>query len=306
MALASPYVITGASGHIGSGIAQALLQQGLPVRVVGRSAARLAPFTAKGAEAAVGSLDDPAFLARAFAGARAAFVMIPPDLANPDFPAYQRRIGESEVQAIAASGVRHVVALSSIGAHQPEGLGPITGLHLQEQRLDKLAGIAVLHLRPAYFMENHLRSVPVIKAMGVAGAAMPADVPFPQIATRDVAAVAARRLAALDFTGSSVQELHGAKDLTMAEAARALGAAIGKPDLAYVQFPYDEARKAMLGAGLSPSMADGFIEMTQGFAAGLGAPTQPRGPATTTPTTIQQFAKEVFAPVYQSGRAAHG
>jgi uncharacterized protein YbjT (DUF2867 family) len=306
MATISPFVVSGASGNIGKAVALALLAQGKAVRVIGRAADKLAPLVAKGAEAAIGSLDDVAFLSKALAGARGAFLMIPPNHVAPDFPAYQRRISEAMAKAVAASGLRHAVSLSSIGAHQPAGLGPITGLHHHEQRLRQHAGVALLHLRPAFFMENHLATLPLIKGMGIYGSPIPADLVFPQIATRDIAAVVAKRLAALDFSGDSTLELLGPADLTMSATTRALGTAIGKPELPYVQFPYDDARKAMVGAGLSPSMADQYIEMHQGFAAGLAAPAQARSAATSTPTTITQFAKDVFAPAYHGGTAAHG
>ena len=59
---------------------------------VGRSAERLEPLARRGAEAAVGSLDDPAFLREAFAGAAAAFVVIPASFEAKDFRGHQRRV----------------------------------------------------------------------------------------------------------------------------------------------------------------------------------------------------------------------
>jgi hypothetical protein len=62
----------------------------------------------------------------------------------------------------------------------------------------------------------------------------------------------------------------------------------------------------MLGMGISASVADGFLEMYQGFNQGLSAPTQARSPATTTATTLEQFAAAVFAPAFAGGKSAHG
>jgi hypothetical protein len=86
----------------------------------------------------------------------------------------------------------------------------------------------------------------------------------------------------------------------MAEVTTALGRAIGKPDLRYVQFPYDEARKGMVGAGLPAGMADLYVEMSRGFNEGAIRSTQPRSAATTTPTTIDTFAATVLAPAYRA------
>jgi uncharacterized protein YbjT (DUF2867 family) len=61
--MAEPFhVVCGATGHVGGIIASRLLDAKKKVRVVGRSADRLAPLAARGAEAAAGSMEDPAFL----------------------------------------------------------------------------------------------------------------------------------------------------------------------------------------------------------------------------------------------------
>ncbi len=294
------YVVLGATGHVGGGIAARLLDQKRRVRVVGRGAERLASLAARGAEVAAGSIEDPAFAARALAGAGAAFLLVPPNMTAPSFRAYQSRVVDALARAVEAARPAHVVTLSSIGGHLAAGNGPIAGLHELEQRLSAVKGAAVLHLRPGYFLENHLGAVGIVKQMGILGSALRADLPMQMIATRDIAEVAARRLAALDFQGQGALELMGPRDVTMAEVARAVGRAVGKPDLPYVQFPYDEARKGMVGAGLRPDMADLYVEMSRGFNDGTIRPTQPRSPATTTPTTVERFAEETFAPAFRA------
>lgn len=290
------YAVSGATGHIGRELANALLAAGKRVRVLGRDAGKLKAF--KGAETAIGSLDDPMYLKKALSGTTAVFAMIPPNLATSDYRGYSRRITESYLQAIPAGGAMHVVALSSVGAHLAEGAGPVNALHEMEERFAALAA-NVLFLRPGYFFENQLASVGMVKAMGIIGSPLKPDVKIPMIATRDIAAVAAKRLIALDFTGRSVLELHGAKDYTMADVARTLGKEINKPDLPYVEFPYEDAQKAMEGMGISADVARLFIEMNKGFNEGLIAPTQKRSAETTTPTTLGQFAKQ-FAAAYKA------
>jgi uncharacterized protein YbjT (DUF2867 family) len=288
--------VGGATGHIGSELCKALLAGGAQVRALGRDAARLKAIGA--VEPALGSLDDTMYLKKAVSGATAAFVLIPPNMASTDFRGFQRRITKSWVEALQASSVAHVVALSSVGADLPEGTGPIAGLHELEQQLATLKA-HVLFLRPTYFLENHLAGLRMIKGMGMYGSALRGDLAIAQIATRDIAAVAAKRLLARDFTGKSVLELLGAKDYAMTDVARTLGKEIGKADLAYAQFPYEDAEKAMVGAGLSADMARLYIEMTRAFNDGRIKPTQGRSPTTTTPTTLGQFAK-VFAAAYKA------
>jgi uncharacterized protein YbjT (DUF2867 family) len=293
------YAITGATGHVGGGIARILLSEGKNVRAIGRSAERLRPLEEKGAESCVGSLEDEAFLTRAFAGAAAVFAMIAPDLRAENLRAYQNRIGAVTARAIEKAGVKHVMHLSSLGAHLPEGTGPVTGLHDQEERLNKLDGVSVLHLRPTFFFENFLNSIPVIKKMGVNGSALRGDVPFPAIATRDIARVAAERLLALDFGGISVRELLGQRDLTMNEVTNILGKAIGKSDLSYVQFSYEDAEHSMVELGISPDVARSYIELNRAINEGTAVSGAPRSKENTTETSIEEFAK-VFADAYAS------
>jgi uncharacterized protein YbjT (DUF2867 family) len=279
-------------------VASRLLDARKRVRVVARDAARLAPFTARGAEAAAGAIEDPAFLRRAFEGAGAAFLLLPPYL-GAGIRAWQDRVGAAIAAAAGAAHLRHAVTLSSIGAQRPDHNGPIAGLHALERALDGVAGLAPLHLRPGYFFENALNSIGLIKAMGVNGSALRGDLKMAHIATRDIGEAAARRLLALDWSGHTVQELHGERDLTMAEATAALGQAIGRPDLKYVQFPYPDARAGMIQAGLPPEMADLYVDMSKGFNEGQVGPTQPRSAASTTATPVERWAAEVFAPAFR-------
>jgi uncharacterized protein YbjT (DUF2867 family) len=292
-------VVTGATGHVGGEIARRLLARKERVRAVGRDAGRLKALADLGAEIAVGSVEDAAFLGRAFEGAGAAFVMIPPNVAAPDVRQFQRRVVDALGSALAASKVGHVVSLSSVGAGVPAGTGPIAGVHDLEQKLNGLAGTAVLHLRAGFFMENTLSSIGLIKSQGINGSAIRADVPMPMIATRDIAAAAVEPLATLSFEGNSTRELQGPRDYTMAEATAILGRAVGKPDLAYVQFPYDATKLALVGVGLSESMADLYVEMSRAFNEGRVKALEPRSARTTTPTTLEEFSL-TFAAAYRA------
>ena len=293
------YVITGATGNIGSRIAEKLLSGGKTVRVVGRSAEKLQPFVDKGAEPFVGDLADTDAMARAFTGAEAVFVLIPPNFAAPDHRAYQNEVGESLANAIKEAGVKNVVNLSSVGAHLPENVGVIKGLFDQEQRLNTLEGVNVLHLRPAFFMENHLLQIDMIKGNGIMGSPVKPDIPIFQIATADIADYAAERLVHLDFSGKTVRELLGPEEMTMDEATQVLGKAIGKENLKFVRFSYEDAHRGMTGMGISEDVASEMMELYRSFNEGICRPTEPRSAENTTPTTLEQFSK-TFAAIYKS------
>jgi uncharacterized protein YbjT (DUF2867 family) len=283
------FVITGASGKIGGKLAEKLLAEGKQVKVIARHAEKLVGLTKLGAEAVVGNLEDSTFLAKTFSGAEAVFTMIPPDLQVVDLHAYQDIMGGSLAKAVAESGVKYVVNLSSIGAHMSTDNGPIAGLHRLELRLNSIAGLNVLHLRPTMFMENSFASIGMIKGMGINGSAIRGDLKTAQIATVDIANYAAQRIIKKDFTGHQVQDLLGQRDLNLNEMTTILGKAIDMPDLKYVQFPYQDALQGMVGMGISQSMAASYIEMSQGFNEGKVA-IPVRTPANTTPTTFEEFA----------------
>ena len=292
-------VITGATGHVGSKIAELLLAWNQKVRVVGRSIERLAGPAKQGAEPVAGDLGDPVFLTRVFSGADAVFVMIPPNYAAKDFRLYQRTVSESIVTAVEKSGVRYVVDLSSQGAHLPAGTGPIAGLHEHEERLNRLEGVNVLHLRPTYFMENLLMNIDLIRKAGIMGSAVRGDVRFAMIATKDIADFAAERMARRDFTGKTVRDLLGPRDVSLDEAAAAVGAKLGTPGLAYVTFPYEEAEKSMVAMGLTPDLSRLYVEMSRALNDGRFAVGITRTPENTTPTSIEEFAG-LFAQIYHA------
>ncbi|HXN27722.1 MAG TPA: NmrA family NAD(P)-binding protein [Candidatus Acidoferrales bacterium] len=293
-------VITGATGNTGKPAAEALLAQGDKIRVIGRDASKLQQFVQKGAEAAAGSVDDPAFLRKAFQGAQAAYLLIPPDMQTNDYRGYQEKIVAAYAAAIAEAKVPYVVTLSSVGADLTEKSGPILGLHNLETKLNAIKGLNVLHLRPAGFMENLFMSVQPLRTMGMLPGPLPADAMHAMIAARDIGAYAAERLHARDFSGSSVQELHGQRDISMKEVAAVVGDAIGKPKLGYMQVPFMMLEPALVQTGLPKSTVALMIEMWKSMNSGALQLHEPRNAKNTTPTSIENFISEVFAPAYSS------
>lgn len=291
--------VMGATGNVGRVLVDRLLKNGGKVRAIGRSQDKLTLLMRSGAEIRAGSLEDRAFTTDALRGADAAFLMIPPHYNAPDMRADQRRIGASLMEAVKKSGIRRVVVLSSVGGDLPSGTGPILGLHEFENAVRDVAGLSAVILRPTYFMENHLGSIGLIKHAGINGSALRPDTRLPMVATRDISAVAAEILNAPNFTGIGVREILGPRDYSMQEVTAILGAAIGKPDLAYVRFSDSDFKKGLEGAGFSANAADLFVEMYAAFNAGTIQTTARRNPANTTATTLEQFAREVFAPAFQ-------
>ena len=147
-------------------------------------------------------------------------------------------------------------------------------------------------------MENHLAAIGMIHGMGMVGSALLPDLKLPMIATRDIGDYAAQRLLDLDFSGKQTRELLGERDLSMTEATAVIARGIGKPDLRYEQFPYDQVQQVLTQMGIPPKTAAVYIEMYKAINAGVVAPQEPRSPENSTPTSFEEFVQDVFAPAY--------
>ena len=293
------YVITGATGNIGGKLAKMLLAEGKRVRVVGRNVDKLEALAQRGAEVCRGSLQDEAFLAETFQGAKAAYVMIPPNHQAENLRAYQNRVGEVIFTVLKNARVKYIVNLSSLGAHRPDKTGPILGLYDQERRLNWLGEANLVHLRPTFFMENLLNNIHLIKTKGINETPLKGDLPLPVVATKDIARVASEYLLELGFKGILVRELLGQRNMTMTEMTQILGKAIGLDDLQYVQLSYEDAERAMIGSGFSRDVAQSLLQLYLSINQGIVILGSKRTNNNTTETPFEEFA-ETFAAAYHA------
>lgn len=299
----STFAIMGATGHIGHYLTEELLKKGHKVRALGRDEHKLQELKAKGAEMISGDFTDANVLIKAFQGCHAIFSFIPPGYTANDMEVFRDKIAEATVQAIAKAKISHVLNLSAIGAHLSSGTGPIKELHRQEERLNLIPNVNVLHFRAAFFLENLLWTLPDIKTAGNIAMSIKEDLPIPMIATRDIAWKIAELLEGLKFTGSSVFEFVGPKAITMAEAAKIIGGAIGQPDLKYIQLSYEQHEKRMIDSGMKHQVARLMVEMWRAFNEGKIASTQQLTPDHKGKTTLEEFSKEI-AKIYRSAKKA--
>ena len=286
--------VMGATGNTGRKITELLLDAGEDVRALGRSPEKLAELEALGAETRAGDVRDAAYLAGTFAGAEAVYTLTAFDPTLPDYHADQDRRGDAIATAVRASGVRHVVALSAIGAELASGNGFIASLHRQERRLRALDGVNVMLLRSGAFFEGFYAALETISREGVVADSVAPEAKVPMIATADVAAVAAAALRERSWSGTVVRELLGPRDLTYAEATAAIGEAIGHRDLGYVQLTSEELVAILTAdAGFSADVAALFVEFNEALSMGRLRSLEGRNERNTTPTEFSAFADEL-------------
>jgi uncharacterized protein YbjT (DUF2867 family) len=263
------FVVAGVTGHVGSVVAQELLGRSQKIKVIVRDAAKGEAWSKQGAEVAVGSLADQAFLSGALRGAGGFFALLPPNFHAKAILADQRKTADAITAAVKSAGVRHVVMLSSVGADVPKGTGPIQGLHYLENAL-RGAGVRLTAIRAGYFQENLASSVAPARQHGVFPSFMPsADLPMPMIATHDIGVLAAQALLDMPAKNEAI-DLHG-PSYTQRQLAEKLGAALGKT-LQIVDIPEPGWIPTLVQAGLRQDFAELYAEMYRGFGSGLIKP----------------------------------
>ena len=284
-------VVSTPTGNIGRVLTDRLLDGGAEVVLMVRNPDKVQDFVSRGATALQGDLGDADFVSEATRGADCLFWLTPPDFAAPDHRAHQLALGRNAAAAVRANAIPRVVHLSSVGAQHESGTGPIAGLHHTEKALNEVAE-NVTHLRPTMFMENILENLETIKAQKSLFLAIPGDVKTTWIATRDIGEFAAERILDESWTGRSEIELSGPDELSHAEVANILTEELGEA-IGFVEVTPDQTREALIGMGMSESVAKDLVEIYTSVASGLVKAEQPR----ITATSFRDFTRKVIVPL---------
>ncbi|MBL0356049.1 MAG: NAD(P)H-binding protein [Chitinophagaceae bacterium] len=290
------YVLTGGAGHITKPAAEKILAAGHDVTIISRNADHVKELVAKGAKVAAGSVEDAAFLTTAFAGADAVYLMIPPNF-NPgeNWRAFQNKVADTFVAAIAKNSIKNVVVLSSVGAHMGEGSGPVDGLADLEKKLATLNEVNIKFLRPSYFMYNLFGMIPMIKGMNIMGGNFGGTGEKLLLAhTNDIADVLAEELLRLNFTGTSIRYI-ASDERDPAEIAVVLSNAIGKPGIPWVAFTDEQALGGMLQAGLPETIAIGYTDLGKALRTGAAQEDYWKQQPVLGKVKLEDFAKEFSA-----------
>ena len=263
------HVVAGVTGRVGSVVASELLARDVAVTVIVRDEARGRQWANRGAEVAIGSLDDRAFVARVVHGAAGFFTLLPEDVPPDDFHGARRRMADAIAGGVQDGGVPHVVMLSAIAASLADGNGPAKDLHYCERQLERYVKRLTL-LRACYFQDNVAGAIqPAVRAGVYPNFLTSADVPIPMIATRDVGRFAAQTMLTV-AQGREIIDLFG-PEYSIRQVARALGVVLHK-ELEVIDIPPARQRDTLVEAGVPGPIADDIAEMFGAFNAGLIRP----------------------------------
>jgi uncharacterized protein YbjT (DUF2867 family) len=241
------YLITGATGNIGSLVVERLLERGDRPRVFVRDAAKARARFGDRVDVTVGDLADAASLEGALTGVDALLLVNSGhDLETRD---------DAAAKAAKRAGVRHLVKLSSMDAQQSVGTG---AWHGRGEAAIAASGIAFTFVQPSGFMSNALGWATSIRAEGVVRAPT-GDGRIAFIYPDDIAAVAATVLTTRDYDGQSLA-ITGPEALSYAEMTAKIGAAIDRT-VAFQPISEEEGRRHMLQAGDPAAIVEAHVSI---------------------------------------------
>lgn len=208
-----PILVVGASGAVGGAVVAGLLERGVEVNATSRSPEKLSlPASVHTFSA---DLDAPESFADALVGVDRAFLYA--DLAEP----------EPLLTTLAASGVHHVVLLSSSAVTHPGAAEDFNGgRFLRVERAVADSGLAYTFLRPGGFASNAARWSWGIKSDGAVPLPYPDAVQAP-IHEQDIADVAVIALTSDSLAGHT-PTLTGPERLTLRQQVETIGEVVGR------------------------------------------------------------------------------
>ena len=234
------FLITGATGDVGSRVVTRLLQRSERPRVFVRDAEKARTRFGDRVDTFIGDLADSGSLRAALEGINALFLV----KTGPDIPLRD----EAAANAAKAAGVKHVVKLSSLDVEQGLAIG---AWHERGEAAVRASGIPFTFVRPTGFMSNLLAWAASIRGEGVVRSSTGGG-KRAFIHSDDIAAVVTRALVTREYEGKSLS-LTGPEALSFAEATDKIGTAIGKR-LTFEPISDEEARRRY--AARSASLAE--------------------------------------------------
>jgi uncharacterized protein YbjT (DUF2867 family) len=282
------HIIIGGTGHVGSATARALLRRGEPVTVVTRNAGHAADLRNAGAQVAVADVRDVAALRSILRTGTTALLLNPPAAPFTDTDAVERANAAAIVDAVAGSGLRKAVAVSTFGARPGEPCGDLTVLFEFEEKL-RAQAIPVAVNRGAYYMSNWANMLDTVRHRGKLPSFFPADAAIPMVAPGDLGEAAAGRLME-PADQADIRYIEGPRRYTPRDVADAFAHALDRPvDVEVI--PRHAWEQTFRQLGFSAEAARSYACMT-----GTVLDEQDRWPDTPVrgPTTLEDFIHGVL------------
>ncbi len=302
-------IVTGSLGNISKPLTETLVSQGHTVSVVSSDPKKQDAIENLGATPAIGSISDVAFLTDTFKGANAVYAMIPLSFTEPDLGEYLRRMAKNYAQALKQAGTKRAVVMSGWAAD-------LTRSENVEDVFDGLTTSLTI-MRPASFYTNFYQSIDLIKGKGLIGKFLTlrysglwallagktgllmgnygGDDRIVFVSPKDIADAVAEELT-LNPEKTTIRYV-GSEEMTCNEAAKIIGAAIGKPWLKWVLLSDKEMLQGLKMAKVPEKLAETLVEMQAAMHSGKALENFHHNQPKMGKVKLADFAKE-FAEVY--------
>lgn len=239
--------VTGASGHLGRLIVEALLARNLPAnRIVAvvRDPQKIADFASRGVQVRRADYAQPETLEAAFKGVER-LLLISSNEVGERLPQH-----ENAIEAARKSGV-NFLAYTSILKADDSGM-QLAADHKATEQIIRESGIPFAFLRNSWYSENYTDQLPSILQHGaVFGSA--GDGLVSAASRADYAAAAAVVLTA-DGGENKTYELGGDNAFTLEELAAEISKQT-KREIVYRDLPVEQYAQALIGAGFPEPVA---------------------------------------------------
>lgn len=284
------HIILGASGRVGSAVAEQLLKRGAAVKGVVRNEEKADALKSRGADAAIADAHNLSALKVALRDGETLFALTPETGKEENVLGDTNDILTNYRAALAASGIKKVVGLSSMGAQHREGTGNLVMSYMLEHAFDGI-GVSRVFIRPAYYFSNWLGYLESAEESGVLPTFFPVDLPIPMICPTDVGHFAAEILTNGD-PDMTIYELYGPAAYSSADVAIAFSQVLDKKIEAQ-QIPRNQWENTLHSIGFSADGVRNFVEMTEAVISGKSSPDGKGTISAHTKTTLEEYLKEV-------------
>jgi uncharacterized protein YbjT (DUF2867 family) len=250
------YLVTGATGNVGSNVVNQLLAQGEEVRVFAHDAAKAAHSSDR-VQIALGDFTKPETYAAAVSGVEGIFLM---NITTP-IDSFRQLL-----QAAKASGNPRIAFLSSISAADPVTL--VGKLHLEKEEAISESGLPYALLRCGGFMSNAFGWLQTIKSESTVYNPMGSG-QYAPIAPEDIAAVAVHALRSSQLSAETYN-LTGGQLIDTPQQVEILSRLINRP-LHIVDITTETATENMIRSGIPEPIATGVAKSFESIRAGKAA-----------------------------------
>ena len=283
------YIVMGATGHVGSAVAETLLAMGEPVGIITHDPEHADSWRDTKAEMIEADVNDVPSLRAALLRGRRAFLLNPPADIKTDTDRVERSTIANILDALSDSGLEKIVAESTAGAQPGDRIGDLNVLWEFEEGLRSQPIPAAINRAPYYF-SNWDEQLGSIRETGKLHTMYPADLALPMAAPRDLGKAAADRLLS-PAAEAGVRYVEGPDRYSSTDVAQAFAEALGRA-VEVVVTPREQWEAAYRKLGFSEPAANSYARMTE---VSLDSGFDYDGRAIRGATTLDEYIRQLVA-----------